>query len=220
MRILDAISIAQRYMRSVNLERDIAEDSAVSGYVVTPIGLDFLRRLGLAFHNPGPRSWSITGPYGSGKSAFVLFLLNLLRGKNGSGASESRLILKSAAAEVWSDLYDQRKSNALRPEGFLPVLVSGSPRPTPFICNNLSSMAELSSVSSASRSSRRSRIAVLNSMSSLDLFVLKPKLRNIGILAVPNWTGSGNARNPFFAAQPNRRVSRFSKRIPTANDNC
>lgn len=129
MRLQDSISVAPRYMRSVNLERDIADASAVSGYILTPVGVDFIRRVCRALHGSASRSWSITGPYGSGKSAFVLFLLNLLQSKKGCGSVASKQILKRAAPDVWSDLYDQRKSTALRPAGFLPVLVSGSPRP-------------------------------------------------------------------------------------------
>lgn len=128
MRIQDSICIAPRYMRSVNLERDVAEAFAVSGYILTPVGVDFIRRVCRSLHGPDPRSWSITGPYGSGKSAFVLFLLNLLRGKKSCGIVESKEILKQTAPDIWSELYDQRKSTALRAAGFLPVLVSGSPR--------------------------------------------------------------------------------------------
>ena len=91
MKLNELVTIAPRYTRSVNLERDIGDASAVTGYVLTPIGLDFLRRVHRALTGaPGPRAWSITGPYGSGKSAFVLFLANLLSGTRALGAAESR----------------------------------------------------------------------------------------------------------------------------------
>ena len=81
MKLNELVTIAPRYTRSVNLERDIGDASAVTGYVLTPIGVDFLRRVQRVLTGaPGPRAWSITGPYGSGKSAFALFLANLLSG--------------------------------------------------------------------------------------------------------------------------------------------
>ena len=130
MKFADSISIAPRYTRAINLERDVDDPSAVNGYVLTPVGTDFVRRVQRSLkETPGPRAWSITGPYGSGKSAFVLFLLNLLSGTKGSGSAESRRILKHAAADLYSDLFDQRRSNVIQAGGFCPVLVSGSACP-------------------------------------------------------------------------------------------
>ena len=127
MKLNELVTIAPRYTRSVNLERDIGDASAVTGYVLTPIGVDFLKRIQRALAGaPGPRAWSITGPYGSGKSAFVLFLANLLNGTRALGATESQKILKNAFPDLASELLDQRKSDAIPPSGFCPVLLSGS----------------------------------------------------------------------------------------------
>lgn len=127
MKLNEVVTIAPRYTRSVSLERDIDDPSAVTGYMLTPIGADFLRRIHRALTGaPGPRAWSITGPYGSGKSAFVLFLVNLLSGTRARGAAESQQILKDAAPEIASDLLDQRKLDSIRPSGFCPVLLSGA----------------------------------------------------------------------------------------------
>jgi hypothetical protein len=130
MRLNEVVAIAPRYTRSVNLERDIEDATAVAGYLLTPVGIDFLRRIQRVVTGaPGPRAWSITGPYGSGKSAFLLFLANLLSGTRTLGAAESQKILKSGSPDLASDLLDQRKLDAIRPAGFCPVLVSGSAGP-------------------------------------------------------------------------------------------
>jgi len=127
MRLNEFIGISPRYTRSVSLERDVEDASAVAGYVLTPIGVDFLRRVHRVLANtPGPRAWSITGPYGSGKSAFVLFLVNLLSGARAAGAAETQKMLKSAAPDLASSLLDQRRSDSIRPSGFCPVLVTGT----------------------------------------------------------------------------------------------
>ena len=41
MKLNELVTIAPRYTRSVNLERDIGDESAVTGYVLTPVGIDF-----------------------------------------------------------------------------------------------------------------------------------------------------------------------------------
>src|SRR5260370_11238666 len=121
MRLIEFITIAPRYSRSVNIERDFEDASAVSGYILTPAGADFLRRVQRAMTGvPGPRAWSMTGPYGSGKSAFVLWLINLLSGSRSRGAQESQEILKKCSPVLAAELLDQRKTDSIRPSGFLP----------------------------------------------------------------------------------------------------
>jgi len=77
--IADCVAIRGRFHRSVNLVGDWAPDTDLSGYVVTPTVRDLADRIGAELAmTPGGRTWSITGPYGSGKSAFVLFLADTL----------------------------------------------------------------------------------------------------------------------------------------------
>ncbi len=78
--LLAPLSIAPRYTRSVHLARD-AQDApgALVGYQATPLVLQTLARV-LAGVQPAAttRAFSLIGPYGSGKSAFALFLSHLL----------------------------------------------------------------------------------------------------------------------------------------------
>ena len=130
MRLSEMVEIAPRYTRSVNLERDFEEASAVAGYIITASGSDFLRRIQRVLTGqPAPRAWSITGPYGTGKSAFALFLVNLLSGLRAPGSEESQKILKASSPELASDLLDQRKADSIRTAGFVPILVSGTASP-------------------------------------------------------------------------------------------
>jgi len=73
------VHIRQSSLRSVNVERDITNRTIAQGYVLTAQALTSLSRIlnGLdAISNT--RSWTLTGPYGSGKSFFGLFISNLL----------------------------------------------------------------------------------------------------------------------------------------------
>jgi hypothetical protein len=67
-------SLNRRYTRSVNLERDLESPDAVEGYILTERAVDALRRMLPAFTKNGShRAWTLTGVYGTGKSAFAHF---------------------------------------------------------------------------------------------------------------------------------------------------
>lgn len=77
--IKDLLSISPRFLRSVNLERDFGDSSALDGYVSTAETLRHLQRIGKGLRpESGERAWRITGDFGSGKSSFALVLANLL----------------------------------------------------------------------------------------------------------------------------------------------
>lgn len=70
--------VHRRYMRSVNLERDMGAQGSLDGYVVSSLSIDSVSRFFEGLFAPNaPRAWTITGVYGTGKSAFAHFLLSL-----------------------------------------------------------------------------------------------------------------------------------------------
>ena len=73
------LDISRRFLRSVNLARDCSSATDISGYIVTPSVRTALFRLvhGLV-DGRIDRAFALTGPYGSGKSSFGLFLFHLL----------------------------------------------------------------------------------------------------------------------------------------------
>jgi len=72
------VSVKKRYSRSVNLERDFGIPDSLTGYVPTSRALDSTGRFLRAFGRKNSvRSWTLTGSYGSGKSAFANFLAAL-----------------------------------------------------------------------------------------------------------------------------------------------
>ncbi len=79
-----SLSISRRFLRSVNLVRDAQSDAALAGYVVTASVRQALARIchGLSGAR-NDRAFTLTGPYGSGKSSFALFLFHLLSQRKG-----------------------------------------------------------------------------------------------------------------------------------------
>ncbi len=73
----EIIQIRANRLRAVRLENDLSDSRLLGGYTLTVQALAALGRIadGLTNH---ARAWTLTGPYGSGKSFFALFLSHLL----------------------------------------------------------------------------------------------------------------------------------------------
>ncbi len=64
--------------RSINIEYDIKNEKMLENYLFTPQVRLSINRIFSELKNSGSKSWTLTGPYGSGKSFFSLFIANLL----------------------------------------------------------------------------------------------------------------------------------------------
>ena len=119
--------VTSRFHRSVHLERDFYGENALDGYVLTVTARETLQRLIAALEDGSTsKAWSVTGPYGSGKSAFALFTAKLL------GALESPTTQAAMKLLKYGDesLYDQFIGLDLHGwKGFCPVLISGERSP-------------------------------------------------------------------------------------------
>ena len=126
----DVVTVAPRFTRAVNVERDLRVASAVEGYVVTSTGRAVLARLARSLHAPaGHRAWTLTGPYGSGKSAFAVYLANLLGPAKTSGGRLARELLSVSSEPLFSEFFDRRKTGSLPAQGFCPIVVCGAAEP-------------------------------------------------------------------------------------------
>jgi len=98
-KLADHILIDSLPARSVNLERDSGGQD-LAGYVPTARSIDTLNRVleGLGSRS-GARAWSITGPYGCGKSSFALFL-DALTGPADGARTQASELLENAAPDL------------------------------------------------------------------------------------------------------------------------
>lgn len=130
MLLRDLISIAPRYARSINIERDARSASALDGYIVTDTAHRTLQRItGALGDDLSHRAWTITGPYGSGKSAFALFLSNLLGFPGTDSVRKAKGILKEQQPETYKELFERKHRGRVEKNGFCSVLVAGSAGP-------------------------------------------------------------------------------------------
>ena len=103
------VSVKQRYSRSVNLERDFGVPDSLIGYIPTSRAIDSTERF-LRSSNAGNsvRAWTLTGSYGTGKSAFAIFLTALCAPQNDESHQYAIRILKQT--EKSNSLQKQIKS--------------------------------------------------------------------------------------------------------------
>lgn len=123
-RLEDFVRVHHQFTRSVNLERDTAVLGAAN-YIPAGRALDVLRRLlGAMQDGTTTRSWSITGPYGCGKSSFALFLDAL----TGPSRDPLRVAAETALADADPDLLSQfasaRQAFGVGESGFVRALVT------------------------------------------------------------------------------------------------
>ncbi|MEA1868445.1 MAG: hypothetical protein U9N19_10185 [Thermodesulfobacteriota bacterium] len=77
MRLDEYVSINNKISRAVNLERDADKIEQIRQFQITPMVQRVLGRFADALEGEPVSAWSLTGPYGSGKSAFCNYLLAL-----------------------------------------------------------------------------------------------------------------------------------------------
>ncbi len=96
----EIIKVHRRYYRSVNLERDLTTADSVLGYVPTTKSVDALERITNAYLSPrSVRSWTVTGVYGTGKSALAHFLSALCTSNKEKIRKNALTTLKSSGRD-------------------------------------------------------------------------------------------------------------------------
>ena len=120
--LTELASVRQRFLRSVNLERDFYSPDPLAGYVPTPAAFAALERIAEGIGNPSARAYSLTGAYGTGKSAFALFAAKTLA-VGIIGDSELRERARHTSPLLDTMLFREDAA------GFWPVLVTGAREP-------------------------------------------------------------------------------------------
>lgn len=123
MRLASIFAVRRRFFRSVHLATDALRPEASEGYVLTPLGRATLGRVldGIGAGRT-ERAWTLTGPYGVGKSAFVVLLAQLLCDGAEAATDAAMAELHGNDRALEKRFQQLRRAHA----GFCPVLVSGT----------------------------------------------------------------------------------------------
>ena len=96
--LLSLVEVGRRFQRAVNLDRDTGSPDALNGYLITPAVRRALSQITNGLDDAdGDRAWSLVGPYGSGKSAFAVFLADLLSPSNSTATQAARKLLNGSS---------------------------------------------------------------------------------------------------------------------------
>lgn len=126
----DIFHITERFQRSIHLERDFYTENALEGYIVTVKARETLTRLISAQENEATsKAWSLTGPYGSGKSAFALFAAKLFGDPDAPTTQQAWGLLKYGDTSLYERFISVNNNGKKTSSGFCPVLISGERAP-------------------------------------------------------------------------------------------
>ena len=119
-----------RYQRSVHLERDFYSENSLNEYILTVTAREMLDRIVATLENETTsQSWSITGPYGSGKSAFALYAAKLLGNSEDPTTQHAKDLLKHGDPSLYKRFISTNGNGNNPSPGFCPVLISGERAP-------------------------------------------------------------------------------------------
>ena len=116
--LADYIAVVGRFARSANLERDMARREPLDGYVVTARALDVVERIAAtAANGTAGGAWSLTGPYGSGKSSLAL-LIDAAFGERGATRAVATELIEATSPAVANLLARAHRARGTEEQGF------------------------------------------------------------------------------------------------------
>ncbi len=99
--MLDRVNIARRFRQSIRIDMDLANITALDGFVCPQSSVDVLRNMAqhISVTEQGAFTW--TGPYGSGKSSLVVALASLLNTNCEIRSYAAKVLGNEISSEIW-----------------------------------------------------------------------------------------------------------------------
>ena len=145
--------------RSINLDRDYRQTDLISDYHITAKTTEILSRFADSLEGEKVNAWSLTGPYGMGKSAFVNYLLSIAGPTSDPATALALNKIKSVDVHLYKRL-SKNMAKIAGETGFLRVPVTAAYEPV-----NNSLARGLSNVIKTLQFSHKNKIQVaLNNM--------------------------------------------------------
>lgn len=123
-RLASLVRVRQSGIRSINIERDLRQPSFAYQYVLTAQARRTLTRVLDSIDGvTQARAWTLTGPYGSGKSYFALFAMSLLGDVVSTAHQEAVARLEAADPLLFQRVRATIGRSGIH--GLLPVPITG-----------------------------------------------------------------------------------------------
>ncbi len=118
------------FARSVNVERDLGDAALAGAYVPVRRGIEGLARLVDAMSDGHrDRAWSITGPYGSGKSSYAHFVCSVLGPSTSPAYRAAVRTLRDVNPQLTRDLVSARRRVNAHEKGALRAVATARREP-------------------------------------------------------------------------------------------
>ena len=104
MALHERVRIARRFLRSIRIDDDLSESTALEGFVCPQSSADVLMTMARHVSETGHGAFTWTGPYGSGKSSLVVALSALLNGNAGLRDKATQVFGQSLTKMIWNAL--------------------------------------------------------------------------------------------------------------------
>ncbi len=129
-KLSELIEIHHRVVRAVSLESDLRDPDVLRGYSPGAHVIDALRRIAVSFQDgPRTRAWSITGPYGAGKSSFAHLLCAVLAAKQEPTHPAAMKLLRAADPQLSETLNRERRRLGIEQRGVICAAVVAEREP-------------------------------------------------------------------------------------------
>lgn len=126
----DVIEVRHRSVRAVSLDADRGDPEVLRGYVAGEHVLDALRRVAISLQpDPRTRAFSVTGPFGSGKSSFALLLSALLAPKSDAAHRVAIKLLRQADPQLADTFVRERRTLGVSDRGLIAAMVTAHREP-------------------------------------------------------------------------------------------
>ena len=122
------VKVRQHHLRSAHLEHH--EGGFVSSYIPTGRALEVLHRVTRAMRSSDAgRAWSLTGPYGAGKSSFALFVHALFGPEGNDAREDAEAALRAAEPELLALIENGRRAFGATNRGFIRAVATAQREP-------------------------------------------------------------------------------------------
>ncbi len=127
--LAEHVAVSQRFSRSANLERDVTAVDPLEGYIATARAVDVVERLAnRALSSTAGGAWSITGPYGSGKSSLAL-LIDGAFGEEGPIRDKSLELLSASTPDLAATIIAAHERHDTTELGFCRAVATARREP-------------------------------------------------------------------------------------------
>jgi hypothetical protein len=126
----ELIQVEHRAVRAVSLDADLGDPDVLRGYSPGAHVIDALRRITTALQDGArTRAWSITGPYGAGKSSFAHLVCSLLAEANSELQRTAQGLIRAADRQLAETLTRERRRQGIDADGIIPAVVVAEQEP-------------------------------------------------------------------------------------------